>query len=268
MNVKTCLPDVIPSEVGSYALAPFPPKKILFPVDFSDRCTEAGRMVETFTGHFQARLTLLYVLEPLAYNDIPLDPSAESKRRLAGYLAEELDRLEVGRVLLDGDPSMQITEYARKEAFDLIMLPTHGYGRFRRTMLGSVTSNILRDANCPVWTGAHLEQPPKPADISFRKVLCAIDLGKQSCATVYWANQFASELGADLEIIQALSDRNPQLISEADMIPAATAKVEAIQAAVGSKGANFRDRWGRSSRHLRSRAAAQCGSTDHRPKCA
>ena len=40
----------------------FPPKRILFPVDFSERCTDAARMVETFAGHFQAELTLLHVL--------------------------------------------------------------------------------------------------------------------------------------------------------------------------------------------------------------
>ena len=48
----------------------FPPKKILFPVDFSVRCTDAARMVETFSGHFQAELTLLHVVEPLTYNDV------------------------------------------------------------------------------------------------------------------------------------------------------------------------------------------------------
>jgi nucleotide-binding universal stress UspA family protein len=50
----------------------FPPKKILFPVDFSVRCTDAARMAETFTGHFQAELTLLHVVEPLTYNDVPV----------------------------------------------------------------------------------------------------------------------------------------------------------------------------------------------------
>ena len=54
----------------------FPPKKILFPVDFSERCTDAARMAETFTGHFQAELTLLHVVEPLTYNDVPVDVDA------------------------------------------------------------------------------------------------------------------------------------------------------------------------------------------------
>ena len=81
-----------------------------------------------------------------------------------------------------------------------------------------------------------MEQMPKLEDIRFRKVLCAIDLGDQTSATVYWANRFASEMGADLEITHAISDGDAVLISEEDLIQAATAKIAAIQAAVGSKG--------------------------------
>src|ERR1700692_85761 len=110
----------------------FPPRKILFPVDFSDRCTEAGRMAETFSGHFQAQLTLLYVLEPFAYNDIPVDATAASERRLAEYLSEELKQFDVRRVMLEGNPASQIIEYAGTNDIDLIMLPTHGYGSLRR----------------------------------------------------------------------------------------------------------------------------------------
>ena len=49
----------------------FAMKKILFPVDFSERCTSAARMVEAFVGHFQAELTILHVVEPLTYNELP-----------------------------------------------------------------------------------------------------------------------------------------------------------------------------------------------------
>src|SRR5271166_6415336 len=153
----------------------FPPQKILFPVDFSERCTSAARMVETFTGHFQAELTLLYVLEPRTYNDIMVDAAGMSEQQLGDYLADELKHYEVRRVMVDGDPAKEITHYAHTRGFDLIMLPTHGYGAFRRLMLGSVTAKVLHDAMCPVWTGVHMEHVPRLEDISLRKVLCAVD---------------------------------------------------------------------------------------------
>ena len=39
-------------------------------------------------------------------------------------------------------------------------MPTHGYGPFRRFILGSNTAKVLHDADCPVWTGVHVEEIP------------------------------------------------------------------------------------------------------------
>lgn len=184
----------------------FPPKRILFPVDFSERCTDASRMVETFAGHFESQLTLLYVLEPLTYNDIPFDATSLTTEQLKQYLAGELKHFDVQRILLHGDPAHEIAQFAHQGNFDLIMLPTHGYGRFRRLILGSVTAKVLHDALCPVWTGVHMEKMPRLEDIAFRKVVCAIDLGKQSCPTLRWASRFASEFDAGLSLIHAVPE--------------------------------------------------------------
>lgn len=169
----------------------FPPKKILFPVDFSERCGDAARMVETFAGHFEAELTLLYVLAPRTYNDILVDAAGISEQQLSAYLDDELKPFNVRRVMLDGDPASAITKYAHSREFDLIMLPTHGYGGFRRLILGSVTERVLHDAVCPVWTGVHMEQVPRLEDIALRKIVCAVDLGAQSCPTLSWATRCA-----------------------------------------------------------------------------
>jgi nucleotide-binding universal stress UspA family protein len=182
----------------------FPPKKILFPVDFSARCTDAARMAEIFTGHFEAELTLLHIVEPLTYNDVPVDLNALGEQQLSGYLAEELKQFDVKRILLHGDPASSIVEYAQSQNFDLIMLPTHGYGRFRRLILGSVTGNVLHEALCPIWTGVHMEQVPKLEDIAIRKVICALDLGTQSCPTLSWAKEVAAEFGAELKVVHVI----------------------------------------------------------------
>jgi len=80
------------------------------------------------------------------------------------------------------------------------MMPTHGYGAFRRFLLGSVTAKVLHDSECPVWTGAHLE--PAPAhEFAIRNVACAVDLSAHSRKTVQWAAQFATEFQAGLTLI-------------------------------------------------------------------
>jgi nucleotide-binding universal stress UspA family protein len=210
----------------------FPPKKILFPVDFSDRCTDAARMVETLTGHFQAELTLLHVVEPLTYNDLPFDATNLAQQQLNAYLVEELKHFEVQRVLLHGEPAHKIAEHAHSRDFDLIMLPTHGYGRFRRLILGSVTAKVLHDAWCPVWTGVHMEQMPALENIAFRRIVCAIDLGKQSCPTLRWAKEFASEFGAELSVVHAVAPYAEA--SQEKRAGEATARIKEIQECVSS----------------------------------
>jgi len=215
----------------------FPPKRILFPVDFSARCTDAARMAEIFTGHFQAELTLLHVVEPLTYNDVSIDVDALGERQLAAYLAEELKQFDVKRVLMHGAPASQIVDYAQAGDFDLIMLPTHGYGGFRRLILGSVAARVLRDAQCPVWTGAHMEQVPKLEDIAVRKVICALDLGPQSCPTLRFAKQIASEFGADLQVVHAIAKTKDHAFAEdaEELVSQAEKKIAEVQQCVGAE---------------------------------
>ncbi len=72
-----------------------------------------------------------------------------------------------------GDPAVKIAEFTRDNAVDLVMMPTHGHGLFRRLLLGSVTSKVLHDVHCPVWTAAHAEK--QHAQEMPRKILCALD---------------------------------------------------------------------------------------------
>jgi nucleotide-binding universal stress UspA family protein len=220
----------------------FPPKKILFPVDFSDRCTDAARMVETLAGHFQAKLAILHVIQPLTYNDLPVDTEGLEEDQLKTYLADEFKHFDVERVLMRGDPGQRIVEYAHSGKFDLIMLPTHGYGRFRRFIIGSVTAKVLHDADCAVWTGVHMEAVPRLEDIAFRRLACAIDLDDtSSCRALRWATQFAFEFDAAITIVHAIpaakESANVFAFDEVnkELVRAATQKIEAMQNSVGSE---------------------------------
>ncbi len=182
----------------------FPPRKILFPVDFSARCTAAAKMVETYADHFKAHLTLLHVVEPIMYTDLPIDATSIAEEQLKSYLPDSFQNTDVERVLLHGDAAHKVVDFAHDGKFSLIMLPTHGYGRFRRFILGSVAAKVLHDARCPVWTGAHIEHIANHDELHFRNIACAVDLGKQSCAAMRWAGLFAHEFGARLTIVHAV----------------------------------------------------------------
>lgn len=144
--------------------------RILLPVDFSERSLGAARYARLLAEHFHSELTLLHVLAPPAYEFGALEISGsmlselyvcrtvQVESELKTALADELAGLEVRRVVLEGDPARKIVEFAHNEQMGLIVMPTHGYGQFRRFILGSITAKVLHDADCPVWTGVHLEE--------------------------------------------------------------------------------------------------------------
>jgi nucleotide-binding universal stress UspA family protein len=179
----------------------FPPKNILFPTDFSDRSAAVAPMAAEFARRFDSNLTLLHVA--------PLFPegSPEGRRLLMDAFATvELAGLGTERVILgsDNDPAAEIVRFAEQRRMDLILMPTHGYGLFRRFLFGSVTLKVLHDASCPVWTSAHVEQLPDFRNIAFRHVVCALDLSNKSCETLKWASKFAKEYGTKLTFAHAI----------------------------------------------------------------
>ena len=188
--------------------------KILVPVAFSARCEGAAQYAEALACHFHANLVLLHVVAPVPTYwcpdavvmspEVTAEALEQSKTELNRFLGNGLKGISVTRVVEEGDPAQEIVDYAHNGSFDLIVMPTHGYGPFRRFLLGSVTAKVLHDACCPVWTGPHMEEAPPYPRISFRRVLCAVDLGPHSRAVLEWADGFAREYGADLDIVHAI----------------------------------------------------------------
>ena len=190
--------------------------KILVPIDFSERSLGAVHYAKALAVRFGSEITLLHVLAPPRYefgtleaggsilSELYMNRSAQVAEELDGFQAGELAGLNVRRLVLEGDPARAIVELADKEQTGLIVMPTHGYGPFRRFILGSITAKVLHDADCPVWTGVHLEEAPA-GDMALRRILCAIDLGPQSCKTLEWAGCVQKQIGAELTVMHVTS---------------------------------------------------------------
>ena len=193
--------------------------KILLPIDFQGASKSVVHQAAILARHFQSEIVMLHVVTPLSYSagtlegnyvpanlgDLFKELLRTAQKRLDDFLGPELAGLKVKRVLIEGDPAATIVRTARDEKTSLIVMPTHGYGTFRRFLLGSVAAKVLHDSEIPVWTGAHLEEEPK-REFALRNILCAIDLGAHSQKTIEWAAQLASQFGARLTLVHITPD--------------------------------------------------------------
>jgi len=64
--------------------------------------------------------------------------------------AEMVSPAEVSGEVLYGSPESRIVETAEKLPADLIILGSHGYNRWERLLLGSVSNSVLHHAPCSV----------------------------------------------------------------------------------------------------------------------
>ncbi len=130
--------------------------------------------------------------------DLLAETVKEAEKNLDQSLGPELAGLAIRCVLAEGDPARAIVRTAQVENADLIMMPSHGF-TFNQFLLGSLTAKVLHGSECPVWTGAHLEESPSP-ELGIRNVLGVVDLGSRCEKVVSWAAQIADEFGARLTL--------------------------------------------------------------------
>jgi nucleotide-binding universal stress UspA family protein len=186
-----------------------PISRILFPVDFSDRCADMLPYVKIIAARYGAEITLLHVINPVVgIPNIGISPPellpesgwlmSQQAERLECFGKDQLDGLPVRTLVYEGEPEAQIVATAVAEKSQLVIMATHGHGRIRRFLIGSTTCKVLHDLHCPVLTGAHLKMPSDQAVPKIKNIaLC---------------NRFgADELrGADLGIASGL--RFPRLL--------------------------------------------------------
>jgi nucleotide-binding universal stress UspA family protein len=186
--------------------------RILFPVDFSERSRAAAPFILSMAQRYKSKVVALHALQPppplyagmnTVYPEVYdfAGLSADLRVELEKFAETELPKVNVTCVVEMGDPAAVITEFAESENISLIAMPTHGYGAFRRALLGSVTAKVLHDAKIPVWTAAHAPEPSHRAHPQPRHILCALDLKPESRHTLEFAIDLAADADASVELL-------------------------------------------------------------------
>jgi nucleotide-binding universal stress UspA family protein len=224
-------------------------KHILLPLDFSAASLAAVPFVRALANRVHAKVTLLSVVPPtwIAPPGLIVSPAGSDPEVLQNTLQAHLDQLAIeglesppARVTAVGDPATKIAEFTRDNAVDLVMMPTHGHGIFRRLLLGSVTSKVLHDVHCPVWTASHAEK--QHAQELPRKVLCAVDGSEKSLAIAQWAAAFSKDVGANLQFLHVVRPISDWLALQSEQELQDELRTEArnrIEPALKSAGLDF-----------------------------
>lgn len=182
---------------------------VLVPVDFSKRCARAASFAVGLARHFHAKVTVLNVEKP--FEDDPFwnrETMRWAREQLDSFLPEFARDPKVLRIV-DMHPNISngILRFAYEDDVDLIVMPTHGYGRIRRALLGSVTNAVLRGAPCPVWTSSHADLGLITKQLKPERILCAVNSVTEDYGSVAadsralsWASRLASEVSARLYV--------------------------------------------------------------------
>ena len=128
--------------------------KILVGCDFSPDAKLAFDYALSLAQEFQAELHLSHVLKPYFYK-----PGLQESKALHGRLEKQLeimvpedcrDGCIVHINLLDGEPYVELMNYAKERDIDMIVLGIRGHTLLEKLLVGSTTDRLIRHAPFPV----------------------------------------------------------------------------------------------------------------------
>ena len=184
--------------------------RILFPTDFSPGSERALDTALALAQEFDAELHMLHAV--VLHSDDPNDPAhhfpdpeeirqrlerAADQRMESGIAARAAGDLRIQQNQRRGlSVAPTILEHALEFDPDLIVMSTHGRRGLENVLLGSVTEEVLRFANCPVLTvrsGEEAQTFPSTAPI-----LVPVDFSEHSRQALTLARDIASTFGASV----------------------------------------------------------------------
>lgn len=191
-------------------------KKVLTPTDFSEASIHSLPYAVGVCREMKATLTLVHVVPTLFPPDSAhLGEVVEEKRLmkeaklfLENFREKQIPASILGKnVVLGGSAWHEITELARTDKFDLIVIGTHGHTALKHLWLGSTTENVVRHAPCPVLTVRDQPIPifmPGINPIRARRILIPTDFSELSLRAVETAVALAKRFHAEVDLVHVL----------------------------------------------------------------
>lgn len=134
-------------------------KRILAPTDLSDSASRTVQYAHSLAEQSQAELHVVFVAKDAkemlsrhgAVGTIEVEGTESSEQNWLALLLGESGKVRrIEHTKIGEDPAEVINVYAQEKRIDLIVMATHGRTGLKSLLMGSVTSNVLRQATCPV----------------------------------------------------------------------------------------------------------------------
>ena len=136
------------------------PTKILVATDGSESAAPAVRAAAEVSAKTDSEIELVYVGKdistPAAYND-PSSKDTEAARKarelldgVAKEIEEDGGKVVESHVVPGKKPAEEIVKLTREQDVGLVVVGSRGLGRLQYAVQGSVSSTVVREAECPV----------------------------------------------------------------------------------------------------------------------
>ncbi len=134
-------------------------KKILNPVDGSSHSINSTRYAIDLAKKFESHIILLHchakfpVVLSEPYFQQAIDEIMKSSEDLVKPFEQMLEKAKISYEvrILEGTAGTNISEVARIEKADLIVMGSRGVTDFAGLFLGSVAHQVLHKAECPIF---------------------------------------------------------------------------------------------------------------------
>jgi len=129
---------------------------VVVPIDFSSESPRAIAAALEVVAE-ASQLHLVHVMPPLEtmspgflVGEITDASRTRKVTEALTKLAAESGASGATLAVAIGTPGLEISDYARRQQADLIVIPSHGYHGVKRLFLGSVAERVIRHASCNV----------------------------------------------------------------------------------------------------------------------
>ncbi len=141
-------------------------RKVLVPIDGSDQSIKAVNAALDIANKYGSQVTLFHVAQiAYDYSGMGQWPEISSEivkkmenewnrvgKEILEKAAQEVDssNIEITLDLEQGNAAREIIYKAEKGKYDLIVIGSRGLGGISAAVMGSVSNQVSRTANCPV----------------------------------------------------------------------------------------------------------------------